>query len=187
MLTLPSDIDRAAPENDAADRGASASVKRSAGCRCGVIKRRLDKRASWTAQVTAAQRAAETLRPADHRLLDDPYARQFVHDPAVRALVQHPLAARGFLGALNRLFGAEFHAFIMLRSRYADDACAAAANEGMDQIVLLGAGFDTTALRMARTAVTVFEVDAPTTLQIKRHVVEKLTLTSAPGEKGSTV
>jgi methyltransferase (TIGR00027 family) len=58
--------------------------------------------------------------------------------------------------------------------RYTDEVCAAATRAGVDQVVLLGAGFDTTRLRRAQSPVTFFEVDAPTTLAHKCAVSERL-------------
>ena len=137
--------------------------------------RRLDRRASFTAQTCAARRAAETLQPPSRRLLDDPYSRHFVVDPFLRACLIHPLVARAFIGLLNFVFGAAGHIFTVLRVRYTDDVCEAAINDGLDQLVLLGAGFDTTTLRGAANAsVRTFEVDAPATQEAKRAVIERL-------------
>jgi len=135
--------------------------------------RRLDRTASLTAQVNAAQRAAESMRPPDRRLLDDPQSRHFVEHPALRAVLSHPWSADAALRVFDRVWGG-LHAHIALRVRYADDACAAAIAAGVDQLVLLGAGFDTSSLRIGDPAVTVFEVDAPTTQAHKRPVVERL-------------
>lgn len=135
--------------------------------------RRLDRRASLTAQVNAAQRAAETLQPPGRRLLDDPYSRHFVCHPALRALLTHRLPAGAALRAIDRLWGG-LHAHIVLRVRYTDDVCDAAIRDGIDQVVLLGAGFDTTGLRRAGSAVRIFEVDAPATQRDKRSLTERL-------------
>jgi methyltransferase (TIGR00027 family) len=135
--------------------------------------RRLDRTASFTAQFNAAQRAAETLRPPSRRLLDDPYSRHFVDHPALRAMLARPRTADAALRLIDRVWGG-LHAHIALRVRYADDACEAAFRVGIDQLVLLGAGFDTTSLRRATAPVRVFEVDAPTTQARKRPVVERL-------------
>jgi methyltransferase (TIGR00027 family) len=148
-------------------------LQRKAGPGGSVTGRRLDRRASWTAQVCAAQRAAETLRPPDSRRLDDPYSRYFVRHPALRAMVSHPLAARALTGTLDHLFPG-LQAFTVLRVRYVDDIYRAAINDGIDQLVLLGAGFDTTSLRWQETSVTIFEVDAPSTLKDKRVISEEL-------------
>ncbi|CAM2934446.1 SAM-dependent methyltransferase [Mycobacterium intermedium] len=138
-----------------------------------VADRRLDRTASLTAQLNAAQRAAETLRPPGRRLIDDPYSRHFVEHPALRAVLAHPRLADAALRGIDRLWGG-LHAHIMLRVRYADDAFDAVIRDGIDQVVLLGAGFDTTSLRRGTTGVRVFEVDAPTTQAHKWPVVQRL-------------
>ncbi len=135
--------------------------------------RRLDRTASLTAQVNAAQRAAESMRPPGRRLIDDPQSRHFVEHFALRSVLAHPLSADAALRVFDRVWGG-LHAHIALRVRYADDACEVAIKAGIDQLVLLGAGFDTTSLRLADAAVTVFEVDAPATQAHKRPVVERL-------------
>lgn len=137
--------------------------------------RRLDRRASFTAQSCAAQRAAETLQPPDRRLLDDPYSRYFIQSPLLRVCLIHPWAARLFIEVLKSVFGAAGHYFLVLRARYTDDVVEAAVGEGVGQLVLLGAGFDTTALRRAwDNPVKIFEVDAPTTQADKRAVMDRL-------------
>ncbi|MGB6208432.1 class I SAM-dependent methyltransferase [Mycobacterium sp.] len=135
--------------------------------------RRLDRKASLTAQINAAQRAAETLLPPRRRLLDDPYSRHFVRHPLLRAVLAHRLAADTAIRVFDWLWGG-LHAHIMLRVRYVDDVCRAAISDGIDQLVLLGAGFDSTSLRLAGTPVAVFEVDAPTTQQDKRAAIGNL-------------
>lgn len=143
--------------------------------------RRLDRKASLTAQINAAQRAAETLQPPGRRLLDDPYSRHFVRHPALRAMLAHRLLAGAALRVFDRRWGG-LHAHIVLRVRYADEVCEAAIRDGIDQIVLLGAGFDTTSLRMAEAPVTIFEVDAPATQKDKRQVTQRLLPASAIAE-----
>lgn len=133
--------------------------------------RRLDRRASLTAQVNAAQRAAETLRPSNRRLLDDPYARHFVENPFLCVVLSNSFASDMALRAIDLVWDG-LHAHVALRVRYSDDACNAALSDGIEQIVLLGAGFDTSSLRHATAPVTVFEVDAPTTQADKRPIVE---------------
>ncbi|KAA1251798.1 SAM-dependent methyltransferase [Mycobacterium simiae] len=135
--------------------------------------RRLDHKASLTAQINAAQRAAETLQPPGRRLLDDPHARHFVRHPFLRAVLAHRVAAGLARRVFDGLWGG-LHAHIVLRLRYTDDICAAAISAGIDQIVLLGAGFDTMSLRTASQPVTIFEVDAPTTQAAKRPITEQL-------------
>lgn len=151
---------------------------RSVDSMVDVSNRRLDRTASLTAQVNAAQRAAETLRPPHRRLLDDPQSRHFVQHRALQAILAHPRSADGALRVFDCLWGG-LHAHVTLRVRYADDVCEAAISEGIDQLVLLGAGFDTTTLRRAAAPVRIFEVDAPTTQAQKRPVIERLLPTEA--------
>lgn len=139
-----------------------------------MTRRRLDRHASWTAQFCAAQRAAETLQNPDHRLLNDPYAHYFIRAPLLRLGLIHRLTARIFIRIISGAFGVDFHAFIVLRARYTDDACDAAIRDGIDQLVLLGAGLDTAFLRRADTPMSIFEVDTPANQHYKHAVSEKL-------------
>jgi O-methyltransferase involved in polyketide biosynthesis len=132
---------------------------------------RLERRASLTAEVNAAQRAAETLRPAETRLLVDPFARYFVTRPAYRASSNRVLSKLGLAFLDWRYPG--LHAIITLRARYSDDAVRAAAAAGADQVVLLGAGFDSTAFRYSGRPVEFFEVDSPHTQRAKRVAIER--------------
>jgi methyltransferase (TIGR00027 family) len=143
-----------------------------------MIGRRLDRRASWTAQVCATQRAAETLQPPERRRLADLYARFFVSHPALRVALVHRQAARAFIAILDRQ-SPGVHAFVVLRVRYLDEVIATATENGVDQIVLLGAGFDATSLRQNITSTTFFEVDAPSTQADKRRVAERVLLPKA--------
>jgi methyltransferase (TIGR00027 family) len=54
--------------------------------------------------------------------------------------------------------------FIAARSRFSEDALAAAVERGVDQLVVLGAGLDTYAYRGAHAyRLRIFEVDHPAT------------------------
>lgn len=60
--------------------------------------------------------------------------------------------------------------FIAVRTRFAEDALAAAVNRGVAQLVVLGAGLDTYAYRGAmRERLRIFEVDHPATQAWKRQ------------------
>ncbi|MCK5571619.1 MAG: SAM-dependent methyltransferase [Bacteroidetes bacterium] len=125
---------------------------------------------SRTAQGAAAGRAIENHRPREDRLFEDPFARGLLK-PAYRLIVdvmrvrriREPLLAmreRQFPGAIGNL---------LCRTRYIDDAFHDALQKGLDQVVLLGAGFDSRAYRIPRIERTrVFEVDHPATQAYKR-------------------
>jgi methyltransferase (TIGR00027 family) len=66
--------------------------------------------------------------------------------------------------------GRTMRIFIAVRTRFAEDALAAAVERGVRQLVILGAGLDTYAYRGAmRQRLRVFEVDHPATQAWKRR------------------
>jgi methyltransferase (TIGR00027 family) len=114
---------------------------------------------SRTALMIARQRAAH--QALDHgAILHDRFAMAILREDEKDVLQfanQHPLASIG------RLFTAA-------RSRIAEDALLAAVERGIRQIVILGAGLDTFALRNPHgQQVRIFEVDHPATQAGKRE------------------
>jgi methyltransferase (TIGR00027 family) len=73
------------------------------------------------------------------------------------------------LAAADRLTAGRTR-FMCFRTRVLDDAVRAAAAEGFDQLVILGAGLDARAWRLgaAVAGMSVFEVDHPDTQALKR-------------------
>lgn len=59
--------------------------------------------------------------------------------------------------------------WIGLRTRYIDDCLMQALDRGVRQVVILGAGLDTRAARLARKGVRFFEVDQPASQADKRE------------------
>jgi methyltransferase (TIGR00027 family) len=72
----------------------------------------------------------------------------------------------------DRPFSVGLRAFLVARSRYAEDTLARAVAQGVTQYVLLGAGLDTFAHRNPYQQLRVFEVDHPATQQWKRELLE---------------
>jgi len=68
---------------------------------------------------------------------------------------------------------AALRAFLVARSRYAEDCLATAYARGVRQYCVLGAGLDTFGLRNGYEALRVFEVDHPTTQVWKRGLLER--------------
>ena len=62
------------------------------------------------------------------------------------------------------------YADVILRSRYAEDALKEAVSRGIDQYVIVGAGFDSFTCRRLAWAdnLTIYEVDHPATQRLKR-------------------
>ena len=115
---------------------------------------------SRTALMIARQRAAHQV--LDHgSILYDPFAMKILREDEQDVLQfanKHPLASIG------RLFTAA-------RSRIAEDALSRAVERGVRQIVILGAGLDTFALRNPNGAIEIriYEVDHPATQAWKRQ------------------
>jgi methyltransferase (TIGR00027 family) len=128
---------------------------------------------SRTALRVALRRAAHQLYDAKPLVLDDPIAVPILGDTYAEELRRTPTRP-------DRPFSVALRAFLVARSRYAEDALAVAVAEGVAQYVLLGAGLDTFAHRNPYPQLRVFEVDHPATQQWKRDLIETNEL-SVPG------
>ena len=113
---------------------------------------------SRTALMIARQRAAHQV--LDHgSILNDPFAMKILREDEKDVLQfanQHPLASIGRL-------------ITTARSRIAEDALSRAVERGIRQIVILGAGLDTFALRNPHGGLKIYEVDHPATQAWKRE------------------
>jgi methyltransferase (TIGR00027 family) len=69
--------------------------------------------------------------------------------------------------------------FVAVRSRFAQDRLTQAVERGVRQVVVLGAGLDTTALRNPHVAV--FEVDHPATQEWKREQIAAMAIALPAG------
>jgi methyltransferase (TIGR00027 family) len=129
---------------------------------------------SRTAQYAAFFRALESRRPARQRLFDDPLAVAFL-DRSLRAAVVAaglPALGRALPWMLDRWIPGPRPSAVV-RTRLIDDAVRSAVAAGVQQVVILGAGFDTRAYRMPELRrLAVFEVDHPDTQAVKLHVLE---------------
>jgi len=102
------------------------------------------------------------LRRAAHQLLDNP---RVLDDPLAVRIVGNTAAEIHAEPARHRTrIARHFRAFMVVRSRYAEDQLAASVARGIAQYVILGAGLDTSAYRdVVPDGVKVFEVDHPNT------------------------
>jgi len=111
-------------------------------------------------------RAGEALRPVARRIVDDPYARLFL-----RPMAQNLLAGRRSPLPLAGT-SAELTTFVLCRHRAIEDRLAAALGAGIEQVVVLGAGYDTRAWRFAEALGErpIWEVDFPATARRKARL-----------------
>jgi len=113
---------------------------------------------SLTAAGIAVARAIESKKPEGERICYDPFARRF---------------APGWLYFLTVLFvksgyaerrGPGVMGYLAVRERYIDDVLQEFLGKGLQQLVILGAGYDARAYRFGELKqVRVFEVDHPAT------------------------
>ncbi|MGR8918482.1 MAG: class I SAM-dependent methyltransferase [Gammaproteobacteria bacterium] len=121
---------------------------------------------SRTAEVTAAIRAGHLLYDAP-LLFEDPFALELT-SPLWRTVTRHPLLhrliVRGLLGPLRPV-----HGWILVRDHLTEVKLREFVDRGHRQFVLLGAGFDSTALRRPAwlEGVHIIEVDHPATQAVK--------------------
>ncbi len=127
---------------------------------------------SQTALRVALSRAIESRYPETRRICWDPFAQYFlcgqtrkIYDSWLRRklfCLRSEKMAPGVIGS------------VMVRTRFIDDYLAVCIAAGIKQLVILGAGYDTRALRFEalKKEVTVFEVDHPATQQRKTAVLQ---------------
>jgi methyltransferase (TIGR00027 family) len=127
---------------------------------------------SGTAGVTALLRAVDAARAPGRRLTDDRYAHLFAsRSPRFKYYAKSPGTAALALTAFDRMFGG-FVAEILLRVNHFDAELAAAAERGVDQVLLVGAGYECTAQRHPELdGVRFYEVDHPATQTAKLRVL----------------
>jgi methyltransferase (TIGR00027 family) len=117
---------------------------------------------SRTAWAAAAHRAAHQILEQGH-IFTDPLALRILGEDAetlARKAGEQPSAR-------------SMRIFIAVRTRFAEDALAAAVERGVRQLVVLGAGLDTYAYRSTlHDRLRIFEVDHPATQAWKRQGLE---------------
>ena len=139
-------------------------------------------RPSATAQAVALFRALELRRPPAERIVSDPFAPIFLTRasrvllvPLTATVPIRDLAARHDLGGLST--------HVLCRHRFIDEHLLAALDAGAQQVVILGAGYDSRAYRFAAQLAgrKVFEIDLPPLSRQKARVVAANPARFAPG------
>jgi len=133
-------------------------------------------RASRTAELMALFRALESSRRENERLFNDPFAKGLLTWPlsAVGRLIAVPGVERIVSTIIDRRVpGARSSA--IARTRLIDEAIEASLGEAIEQLVILGSGYDCRAYRLpSMRGVDVFEVDHPDTQGAKRTALARL-------------
>jgi methyltransferase (TIGR00027 family) len=121
--------------------------------------------ASKTALSVALRRAAHQIYDSPV-IFNDPLAVPILGSEYVEQIRRTPVRP-------DRPFSTALRAFLVARSRYAEDNLERAVENGVRQYVVLGAGLDTFAYRNPYTQLRVFEVDHPATQQWKRELLKR--------------
>jgi|GEM_PF-113240 methyltransferase (TIGR00027 family) len=130
---------------------------------------------SITAEIVALIRASETDRPAGERICYDPYAGRFIRPeliayfqslPPEKLLEQRANYERSFPGQQTS---------ILTRVRFFDDMVKKEIAEGISQVVIVGAGYDTRAYRIEGIdRARVFEIDREETQAVKMATITRI-------------
>ncbi len=123
---------------------------------------------SYTARIVAAKRAIEQLHSAP--LFQDPYAAALAGDEVDALLSRWRKVAQAQAAPLEQVITKRTR-YIAVRTKFMDDLLSSTLAE-YKQVVILGAGLDTRAYRLAWLPhTTVYEVDCPKVLQYKAQVL----------------
>jgi len=115
------------------------------------------------ARWSAGAKAFEDLLPQDQRVIHDPLARYYAGAPGMRMV------------KMMHLINPHIRKAIALRARYFDDHSRRCVKDGYDQIVLLGAGYDSRYIRLEEfRRAAVFELDLNSTQVIKKSLTRRL-------------
>jgi methyltransferase (TIGR00027 family) len=117
-----------------------------------------------TAQGVAKQRLIETLAKPEERIINDPYADRFVLGASFIKFMGHRLNV-----SLAQKLVPGFHEHLISRTRFIDDLVKKNSASGVEQYVILGAGYDSRAHRLELpSSLRIFEVDQPEVQARKR-------------------
>ena len=131
-------------------------------------------KASWTAEIVAIGRAAESIKPENERVCYDPLAQHFIRMP-FRILGRSRFLTKVAISYSERQSPGAFGCMAG-RTRYIDECLKACISDGIQQLVILGAGYDARAYRFdeLKGKVKVFEVDHPDTQRVKMEKIKKI-------------
>jgi methyltransferase (TIGR00027 family) len=154
--------------------------------------------ASRTALATSLMRAVHS-RLDPNPLIDDPWGERLVPeafrlgyraavlarlypDASQMAPVGDEARAAADAMVVGNLRASPAYAGVILRTRYTEDALRVAVASGVRQYVIVGAGFDSFALRRPAFAreLAIYEIDHPATQELKRRQIAECGVALGP-------
>ncbi|MBN1310865.1 MAG: class I SAM-dependent methyltransferase, partial [Anaerolineae bacterium] len=136
-----------------------------------MTERKIEREGSSTAGYTCFSRACAT-REKDERFRGPDYLAEIFMPPIPNILLNVSFLRQW---CMNMMFAPGIHNYVLARTRVFDEAFVDALDKGLPQIVLLGAGMDTRALRFQdrNKGSMVFDLDIDATQRYKREVFER--------------
>lgn len=129
---------------------------------------------SKTAMGVAVHRADESTRPEGERICYDPYAVYFISSEMRHSLAHNPDKVKEAMDKYNRYLPGLSNS-IRAKVRFFDDFVKKSIDEGLEQLVVLGAGYDSRPYRIAGlNKIRVFEVDHPDTQTVKMEKIKEI-------------
>jgi methyltransferase (TIGR00027 family) len=118
---------------------------------------------SVTAGTIAAHRAIESRKSADERICFDQLAERFISS-RMKVIGESWIPENLALWLYEKILPG-FHTYFAVRTRYIDDYLNYCLDDGIEQLVILGAGYDSRAYRFGKPnrPFRAFEVDHPAT------------------------
>jgi len=138
-----------------------------------------EEKASRTAEIVTAFRAAESLKPEQDRVCYDPMAKNFLGSRLTLIGRSEFIRKIGLWYAEQKSPG--ILGLVVIRTRYIDEYLTSCMEDGIDQLVIMGAGYDSRPYRFEGLKnKVVFEVDYPATQEMKIKKLKRI-FGSLPG------
>ena len=133
-----------------------------------------EEKASEMADTVIAGRFGHSLEPEGYRIFYDPYAKYFVTH-RLKSVCGNPFL-RYFTTRYFERVVPGCTIFGLIRTRYIYDYLKECIDDGIEQLVILGAGYDSRAYRFEelKEKVRIFEVDHPETQAVKIEKVKNI-------------
>jgi len=139
------------------------------------VFRRIESRTSRTAEYTCLTRCLSYLEEREQYKSGD-YVSMSIMNTLIRQLIRLPVFRRRFRDA-----GAPgMYEYVIARTKYFDSEFLRALGDGVEQVLIFGAGFDTRGIRFRESSPSarIFELDAPATqaAKLKRYHQKKIAI-----------
>ncbi|MCP3888682.1 MAG: SAM-dependent methyltransferase [Desulfobulbaceae bacterium] len=129
--------------------------------------------ASRSAAIIAAHRAFDSSKTPEERICYDPFARRFL-PTGFTVIGEVEMDEETALNVFKDIVPG-FHEYFLARTRYIDEQLQKSLSDGLQQLVILGAGYDSRAYRFDEmiNTVQIFEVDHPVTQAVKKDKLKE--------------